>query len=92
MSRSVLMPIFVSPDCRSVATAHGLEKQAGAMDDAPMEQTEIRPFTADDRDWLVARHAALYAQDEGFDDTFGPLVASIIDAFISDHDPICEAG
>ncbi len=57
-----------------------------------MDAIKINRFTPDDRDWLVARHAALYARDEGFDDTFGPLVASIIDAFISDHDPDCEAG
>ncbi len=57
-----------------------------------MSQIEIKPFTSQDRDWLVAHHAALYAQDEGFDDTFGPLVASIIDAFIAGHDLTCEAG
>ena len=54
--------------------------------------TEIRAFTADDRDWLVEQHATLYRQAEGFDDTFGPLVGSILDAFLLEHDRACEAG
>lgn len=52
----------------------------------------IRDFRPSDTDWLVDRHQALYAADEGFDDTFGPLVRSILDAFVADHDPRCEAG
>jgi GNAT superfamily N-acetyltransferase len=52
----------------------------------------IRPFRAEDIPWLVERHQTLYAADEGFDDTFGPLVRDILDAFVADHDPSCEAG
>lgn len=52
----------------------------------------IRPFTADDRDWLVAAHGDLYARSEGFDDSFGLLVAQIIDGFVIGHDPQREAG
>ncbi|SEM98639.1 L-amino acid N-acyltransferase YncA [Roseovarius tolerans] len=52
----------------------------------------IRPFRPEDAAWLVKRHGALYARDEGFDDTFAPLVASILDGFLADHDPTCEAG
>jgi len=54
--------------------------------------TEIRAFAASDLDWLVERHATLYAADEGFDETFGPLVRSILAEFIAAHDPACEAG
>lgn len=57
-----------------------------------MEQIEIRAFAPQDRDWVVAAHAALYAEGEGFDDTFGPLVAGIVDDFVADHDPQVEAG
>ena len=57
-----------------------------------MDDIEIRPFTRDDRDWLVAAHADHYAQAEGFDDTFGVLVGEIIDAFIAGHDPAQERG
>ena len=52
----------------------------------------IRAFRPSDTDWLVYRHQTLYAADEGFDDTFGPLVRSILEAFTTGHDPSCEAG
>lgn len=52
----------------------------------------IRPFDAADADWLVTEHAEHYSRVEGFDDTFGPLVDSIIRSFIDDHNPMCEAG
>jgi GNAT superfamily N-acetyltransferase len=52
----------------------------------------LRAYTPQDRDWLVERHGTLYAEAEGFDDTFGPLVGTILDAFAADHDPSCEAG
>jgi GNAT superfamily N-acetyltransferase len=40
----------------------------------------------------VDRHQALYAAEAGFDDSFGPLVARILDAFATGHDPASEAG
>ncbi len=52
----------------------------------------LRPFEAADTDWLVAEHADHYAQAEGFDETFGPLVADIIADFLKNHDPQSEAG
>jgi len=57
-----------------------------------MSEITIRPFRAEDAPWLVERHGTLYARDEGFDDSFGPLVARILDAFIADHDPSRERG
>ena len=59
---------------------------------AAMTDVSITPFAPEDLDWLVARHQELYTRDEGFDDTFGPLVRSILEAFLADHDPDCEAG
>ena len=52
----------------------------------------LRPFTVADAAWLVSQHADYYARAERFDNTFGPLVAGIIDDFLSDHDPTAEAG
>lgn len=52
----------------------------------------LRPFRADDADWLVAEHARSYAEAEGFDDSFGPLVAGILDDFLQSADPATEAG
>ncbi|MEM6312203.1 MAG: GNAT family N-acetyltransferase [Pseudomonadota bacterium] len=57
-----------------------------------MSNVILRPFEPADTDWLVERHSTLYARDEGFDDTFGPLVRSILDAFCTEHDPACEQG
>ena len=57
-----------------------------------MFQITLHPFTRDDTDWLVSQHATAYARDEGFDDSFGPLVRRILEDFADAHDPSCEAG
>jgi GNAT superfamily N-acetyltransferase len=50
------------------------------------------PIAPQDADWITACHAALYARDEGFDSSFGDLVAQIVAGFLSSHDPSCERG
>jgi GNAT superfamily N-acetyltransferase len=57
-----------------------------------MDGIEITGFTPADRDWVVTAHADHYAQSDGFDDSFGVLVAQIVDDFLADHDPEREAG
>ncbi|MDM8165004.1 GNAT family N-acetyltransferase [Roseovarius sp.] len=57
-----------------------------------MDTIAIRPITPGDADWIVARHGALYAQEAGFDDTFGKLVAEIVANFVASHDPAGEQG
>ncbi|MEL7132853.1 MAG: GNAT family N-acetyltransferase [Pseudomonadota bacterium] len=57
-----------------------------------MTPATLRLFRSDDTDWLVDQHDRLYARDDGFDDTFGPLVRSILDAFVAEHDPVSERG
>ncbi|WP_050930233.1 GNAT family N-acetyltransferase [Aestuariivita boseongensis] len=57
-----------------------------------MSDAILRPFHPSDIDWLVERHQTLYARDEGFDDTFGPLVRSILEDFAASHDPARERG
>lgn len=47
----------------------------------------LRPFAASDADWLVERHQTLYRAAEGFDDSFGPLVAGIISDFLANPAP-----
>lgn len=49
---------------------------------------KLREFEARDVDWLVESHAELYARDEGFDDSFGPLVQSLALEFLG----TCERG
>lgn len=43
-----------------------------------------------DAGWIIARHAELYAQAEGFDASFEALVAEVMAAYIRSHDPVRE--
>lgn len=57
-----------------------------------MEDILIRAFRPDDAPWLVEQHGRLYQRDNGFDDTFAPLVESILADFVTSHDPARERG
>jgi GNAT superfamily N-acetyltransferase len=57
-----------------------------------MTDISIRHVTPDDFDWIVERHATLYAEQDGFDESFGPLVASILAEWYPRHDPRRERG
>ncbi|MEM9434426.1 MAG: GNAT family N-acetyltransferase [Pseudomonadota bacterium] len=52
----------------------------------------LRNYRFADADWLTALHGALYAQADGFDDTFAPLVGDILAQFARHHDPSRERG
>lgn len=52
----------------------------------------FRRAVPQDHAWIVARHATLYAQTDGFDDSFGPLVARILALWSASHDPLREVG
>ena len=52
----------------------------------------LRLFRPEDADWLIERHDTLYRRDEGFDASFGELVAQIVADFLDHHDPAREAG
>lgn len=45
-----------------------------------------------DAQWVLAQHAAHYPAVEGFDDSFAPLVAQLLQDFCTSHDRACEAG
>ena len=47
----------------------------------------LRPHQVGDMGWIVHRHAVLYAQEYGFDETFEALVAEIVAKFIQNFDP-----
>lgn len=51
---------------------------------------EMRDLQPGDADWLIRRHAELYAESDGFDATFGPFVADILAAYVRDRDPARE--
>ena len=57
-----------------------------------MGHTERHLFTQNDAQWLIDRHAELYALEEGYDASFQQLVAQIIAEFLEGHDPACERG
>ena len=59
---------------------------------AGMDTIVLREFTADDADWVIDRHAALYAAEEGYDATFKTLVTEIVAGFLAAHDPAREKG
>lgn len=50
----------------------------------------LRPLAIGDAGWLIQRHAELYAESDGFDETFEPLVAEILTQFLRTHDPATE--
>ena len=69
--------------------ADGLTCAVAALDPATVQLRALEPG---DAGWIIGRHAALYAADEGFDATFEALVAEILAAFIRNHDPARERG
>lgn len=74
------------------ASLCSLDWQARCGQSGAMDEVILRPFRSTDLDWLVEQHGVSYARDEGFDDSFGPLVRSILEGFVADHDPACEQG
>ncbi len=55
-----------------------------------MSDIAFRNLQIGDAGWLVQRHAELYAQNDGFDETFEALVAEILAQYIRCHDPATE--
>jgi len=52
-----------------------------------MTRPAIRPFIRADLDWLVATHDRLYAQEAGFDATFGAVVRAAAQQLLDRADP-----
>ena len=51
---------------------------------------ELRDLAIGDAGWLIARHAEIYADEEGFDISFEALVAEVLAKFIRGRDPLRE--
>jgi DNA-binding MarR family transcriptional regulator/GNAT superfamily N-acetyltransferase len=74
---------------RVAAHLRQVEAELGGL--SPSE-VALTPLRTGDIGWLIQQHAEGYARDEGFDETFEPLVAGILAEFRADHDPSCERG
>ncbi|MEL6169310.1 MAG: MarR family winged helix-turn-helix transcriptional regulator [Pseudomonadota bacterium] len=57
-----------------------------ALDPAASGELILRDLCVGDMGWLIQQHAELYARDEGFDDSFEPLVAEILAAYARTRD------
>ncbi|MCU0912605.1 MAG: GNAT family N-acetyltransferase [Rhodobacteraceae bacterium] len=55
-----------------------------------MTEVTFRDFRAGDAPWLVDLHGRLYAEEAGFDDSFGPLVAGILRDYLATRDRTVE--
>jgi GNAT superfamily N-acetyltransferase len=43
-------------------------------------------------EWVVRRHSAIYAEEYGWDNRFGSLVAEVVAQYAGSKDPECERG
>jgi DNA-binding MarR family transcriptional regulator/GNAT superfamily N-acetyltransferase len=85
---ALLQPLDAASQDRLLAamgTVRGILTGQGA-------EIGYREPTPADLGWVVGRHAALYAQEYGWGDSFVALVARIVADFADGHDPARERG
>lgn len=57
-----------------------------------MTEPRLRDFTPDDAPWVIAAHVAHYCGTEGFDASFGDLVARVVADFVATARPGLDRG
>ena len=75
--------------CRLVGAMHRVEILLDARPE-PRAPYLLRPHQPGDMGWLVHRHAVLYAEEYGWDESFEALVARIVAEFLDRFDPKAE--
>lgn len=77
------------PSARLAAVAEALGKAEAAFGRGDVVLRGLQPG---DAGWVMSRHGALYAADEGFDTSFEALVGAVLAEFLRGHDPARERG
>jgi GNAT superfamily N-acetyltransferase/DNA-binding MarR family transcriptional regulator len=91
-SRAALASLI--PDSRQEPLAEALNSARDILDPQPPVIRTLRPG---DAGWIIGTHGALYARDEGYDQSFEALVARIMADYLDRADPrecawIAESG
>jgi len=84
--RAMLGKLSDAGQRRLVEAMRDVERLLGAAPE-PKVPYLLRPHRPGDMGWVVHRHAALYAQEYGWDERFEALVATIVAKFIDNFDP-----
>ncbi len=88
---ATLLAGLAETDQRRLAAAMvAIEALLGAPA-TPPRAVVLRPFRGGDMGWVLARHAALYAEERGWGRAFELLVAEIVTEFLRGFDPEREA-
>ncbi len=88
---AMLGTLPASEQTRLVQAMHTIEGILGAKPERKVPYL-LRPHKPGDMGWVVHRHAALYAQEYGWDERFEALVAGIVKTFIERYDPRRDIG
>jgi DNA-binding MarR family transcriptional regulator/N-acetylglutamate synthase-like GNAT family acetyltransferase len=83
---AMLGTLPATEQARLVQAMHTIEGILGAQPERKVPYL-LRPHKPGDMGWVVHRHAALYAQEYGWDERFEALVAGIVKQFIERYDP-----
>lgn len=83
---AVLAPLGEAEQVRLLAAMRTIESLIGGR--RPAAPTVVlRPHRPGDMGWIIHRHAALYAREYGFDNSFEALVAEVAAGIIRNFDP-----